>query len=275
MRPFFITRMGNRKGHRSTPSGAARVPLVRSAPTVATATLRHLAVPLAALVVVIGAPGPAGAQGGDSPGPTSGNAEARPDGVPGAGEVVRLARPTWDTGWFQAEIAARLLDELGYEVDGPMTWDNEAFYAGLGDGSVDLWLSGWLPLHQPLIDGETTHRRREVPAIARIVDQCLLHGGLREQVIHIDALALGPAHHHGLRERGDAAAHAVQLPPVGIARADGRTQERIAVLGQILPPEEQPLRGAAPHEHGSHTVAHRRRLRRWWLPVASPIITRL
>jgi len=75
--------------------------------------------------------------------------------------VVRLARPTWDTGWFQAEIAARLLDELGYEVDGPVTRDNETFYAGLGDGSVDLWLSGWLPLHQPLIDALT--RQRAVP----------------------------------------------------------------------------------------------------------------
>ena len=39
-------------------------------------------------------------------------------------EPVNMARATWDTGWFQAEIYKRLLEELGYPVNGPTTMGN-------------------------------------------------------------------------------------------------------------------------------------------------------
>ena len=64
---------------------------------------------------------------------------------------VRLARPTWDTGWFQAEIYRLLLQELGYEVDGPVTMTNAEFYEAVAAGEIDLWASGWFPLHDALI----------------------------------------------------------------------------------------------------------------------------
>jgi ABC-type proline/glycine betaine transport system substrate-binding protein/ABC-type amino acid transport substrate-binding protein len=71
--------------------------------------------------------------------------------------TVRLARPTWDTGWFQAEIQRILLERLGFEVHGPVTMENEQFYAAVSSGDVDLWANGWFPLHAPLIgrDDET------------------------------------------------------------------------------------------------------------------------
>lgn len=65
---------------------------------------------------------------------------------------IRMARPTWDTGWFQAEIYKQLLGDLGYEVDGPVTMDNDEFYRAVAAGDVDFWASGWFPLHQQYLD---------------------------------------------------------------------------------------------------------------------------
>ncbi|MCP5032715.1 MAG: glycine betaine/L-proline ABC transporter substrate-binding protein ProX [Actinomycetia bacterium] len=75
-----------------------------------------------------------------------------PQETPGGGETVRLARPTWDTGWFQAEVVSQLLEELGYRVDGPTTMENESFYRAVDRGEVDLWVNGWFPLHDGLLD---------------------------------------------------------------------------------------------------------------------------
>jgi ABC-type proline/glycine betaine transport system substrate-binding protein len=69
--------------------------------------------------------------------------------------TVRMARPTWDTGWFQAEIYRQLLVELGYDVVGPETMDNEQFYRAAARGDVDFWASGWFPLHQQYLDAGT------------------------------------------------------------------------------------------------------------------------
>jgi len=73
------------------------------------------------------------------------------DAVPGGGTSVRMARATWDTGWFQAQIMAQLLTELGFVVDGPRTMDNADFYDGVASGEVDLWVNGWFPLHTELL----------------------------------------------------------------------------------------------------------------------------
>jgi len=67
--------------------------------------------------------------------------------MPGEGTTVSLARATWDTGWFHAEIYAEALRSLGYEIDGPVTLDNPPFYEAVSTGDVDLWVNGWFPLH--------------------------------------------------------------------------------------------------------------------------------
>lgn len=64
-----------------------------------------------------------------------------------AAPTIYLARPTWDTGWFQAEIYRVLLQKLGYRVSDPRTLDNDSFYAEAAAGTVDLWANGWFPLH--------------------------------------------------------------------------------------------------------------------------------
>ncbi|WP_265517677.1 glycine betaine/L-proline ABC transporter substrate-binding protein ProX [Nitratireductor luteus] len=67
--------------------------------------------------------------------------------MPGEGKTVQMARATWDTGWFHAEIYKQMLEELGYTVEGPTTLDNPPFYQAVSQGDVDLWVNGWFPLH--------------------------------------------------------------------------------------------------------------------------------
>ena len=72
---------------------------------------------------------------------------------------VRLARATWDTGWFQAEVYRLLLERLGYRVDGPVTMGNAEFYEAVAVGDVDLWANGWFPAHDVFIpDGAPVSR---------------------------------------------------------------------------------------------------------------------
>lgn len=72
----------------------------------------------------------------------------------GQGRTINMARATWDTGWFQAEIFKQLFQKLGYTVDGPHTYDNEAFYQAVAHGDVDVWVNGWFPLHQRYLNHE-------------------------------------------------------------------------------------------------------------------------
>lgn len=67
--------------------------------------------------------------------------------MPGDGVTVKMARATWDTGWFQTEVYTQLFERLGYRVDRPITLDNPAFYQSVAQGDVDLWVNGWFPLH--------------------------------------------------------------------------------------------------------------------------------
>lgn len=61
--------------------------------------------------------------------------------------AIRMARATWDTGWFQAEIYKQLLEALGYPVEGPSTMSNWGFYQAASKGGMDLWVNAWLPGH--------------------------------------------------------------------------------------------------------------------------------
>lgn len=67
--------------------------------------------------------------------------------LPGQGVEIRMARPTWDTGWFNAAVYKRLLEGLGYDVAATVTLDNAPFYQSVGQGDVHLWANGWFPQH--------------------------------------------------------------------------------------------------------------------------------
>ncbi len=105
--------------------------------------------------------------------------------------VVRLARATWDTGWFQAEVYRLLLQRLGYAVEGPVTMDNAEFYEAVAAGDVDLWANGWFPLHDAHIASDAP-----VEVVGTAVDDGALQG------YFIDA---STASAHGIADLSDLA----------------------------------------------------------------------
>lgn len=109
--------------------------------------------------------------------------------------VVRMARPTWDTGWFQAEVYGLLLERLGYRVEGPVTMVNAEFYAAVAAGEVDLWASGWFPLHDSYIEDVDS-----VEVVGTQVDDGALQG------YFVDAATAGA---YGITNLGDLADPAV------------------------------------------------------------------
>ena len=64
---------------------------------------------------------------------------------PGDGKKIDMARPTWNTGWFQAEVYKQMFEKLGYDVGTFKTLDNPVFYRAVGSGDVDLWVNAWFP----------------------------------------------------------------------------------------------------------------------------------
>lgn len=102
--------------------------------------------------------------------------------------AVRMARPTWDTGWFQAEVLRLLLQRLGYRVDGPVTMENAEFYEAVASDEVDLWASGWFPLHDVYISPDAA-----VEVVGTAVDDGALQG------YFVDA---GTAAAHGITDLG-------------------------------------------------------------------------
>jgi glycine betaine/proline transport system substrate-binding protein len=91
----------------------------------------------------------AAACGTDQPDSPYGDTSLRP----GAGTQVVAARATWESGYFDSEVVASLLRELGYSVTSPGEHEVGAtvFYPLLATGVVDYWASGWFPLHEPLL----------------------------------------------------------------------------------------------------------------------------
>ena len=94
-----------------------------------------------------------------------------------------------------------------------------------------------------------------VAAIALVVDMGLAHLHLREGVIDIGVVARRRRDDAGLRQGGDAAAHAVELAAVRIGAAQRRQEDRIPlrpVGWQVAGMEHDGLAGAAAHEHGGN-----------------------
>ncbi len=113
------------------------------------------------------------------------------DETPGDQPPVRLARPTWDTGWFQAEIYRLALQRLGYRTEDPVTMGVAEFYRAVADGSVDMWASGWFPSHDSYLDDVDV-----VEVVGRQVDDGALQG------YFVDAAT---AETHGITNLGDLA----------------------------------------------------------------------
>ena len=121
----------------------------------------------------------------------AGMAIGQPEEDSSAEPTVRIARATWDTGWFQAEVYRLLIQRLGYRVEGPFTMDNDEFYEALAAGEVDLWANGWFPTHDSHI------RVGVVETVGTQVDDGALQGYFVDKAT---------AETHGITSLGDLAA---------------------------------------------------------------------
>lgn len=91
------------------------------------------------------------------------------------GEVV-MGRASWDTGWFQAAVFKQLMEELGYRVQGPKTWETDELFAFTAEGEIHLWANGWFPSHNHYLEQpEIGHK---VVRIGYLVKQGALQGYL-------------------------------------------------------------------------------------------------
>lgn len=86
--------------------------------------------------------------------------------LPGEGKTVRMAQPTWDTEWFQAQIYKNAVEALGYTVQGPTALDNPPFYQAVAQGDMDFWASGWFPLHNTYLE-EIEGKARTIGYVAK------------------------------------------------------------------------------------------------------------
>jgi glycine betaine/proline transport system substrate-binding protein len=102
--------------------------------------------------------------------------------MPGEGTTVRLTRATWNTGWINAAIYQRLLEELGYEVEAVNPLANDAFYLSVARGDVDMWANGWFPLHNNYLEDEQV--QGQVELVGYIVEQGALQGYLIDKATY-------------------------------------------------------------------------------------------
>lgn len=124
---------------------------------------------------------------------------------PGSGVKVRMARPVWPSGYFQAALYRALLLELGYEVGDPTELELEPMdaYLGMAEGRVDFWSAGWYPEHDAFLDlqvGDGILVRDRVSPIGAQMEAGGLHGFLisgdfagRHGIATLDDLDRNPA----------------------------------------------------------------------------------
>jgi glycine betaine/proline transport system substrate-binding protein len=93
---------------------------------------------------------------------------------PGEGVTIQMGQATWDSGWFQAQVFKVLLEELGYEVRGPETLDNIAYYMFSAQGDVDFWANGWFPIHNRYV--ENLDVAGKVETVGNLVKEGALQG---------------------------------------------------------------------------------------------------
>lgn len=74
--------------------------------------------------------------------------------LPGKGVVIKPARATWSTSFFQSALIKKGLEELGYDVKKPKDLANALAYKSIVMGDVDYWPSGWLPNHKSYMGGD-------------------------------------------------------------------------------------------------------------------------
>ena len=82
--------------------------------------------------------------------------EAEAMKLPGEGVSVTMARANWSTGYFQAELARQLMQQMGYEVSDPADLElgPSLAYLAMAQGEADFWVNSWYPGHNSWLAAE-------------------------------------------------------------------------------------------------------------------------
>jgi len=68
---------------------------------------------------------------------------------PGAGVTVQPAVASWTSAVPVSWVFVELLEELGYNVQNPISLSNPVAYLAISEGDAHYWPNGWFPLHEP------------------------------------------------------------------------------------------------------------------------------
>src|SRR3546814_1400561 len=91
---------------------------------------------------------------------------------------------------------------------------------------------------QPAFDREWSNARKDIAAILRVGDNRLIDENLQEQIIDIDARAIGSADHRNLAGQRIGAAHPVDLTRLGAAHhAQPKGIARGNIVGTVVTEE--------------------------------------
>lgn len=104
--------------------------------------------------------------------------------MPGEGVSVTMTRADWSTGYFQAEVYASLMRELGYEVSEPSDLElgPNAAYLAMAQDEADFWVNSWYPGHLSWLVGELTDGSLVGDHVS-IVGEEMMSGGLQGWLI--------------------------------------------------------------------------------------------
>ncbi len=69
--------------------------------------------------------------------------------TPGDGVTVQPAVATWTSAVPVSWVYVELLEELGYDVQNPVSLSNPVAYLAISEGDVHYWPNSWFPLHDP------------------------------------------------------------------------------------------------------------------------------
>ena len=99
---------------------------------------------------------------------------------PGEGVDVIAGRADWSSGYFQAALHKRLLEELGYNVSDPaeLELNPRDAYVAMARGRMDYWPNGWYPSHLMYLDLELPDGSLVGDHVSIAGDQ-LMAGGLQ------------------------------------------------------------------------------------------------
>lgn len=91
---------------------------------------------------------------------------------------LNMARPTWDSNWFTAEVVRLLVQNLGYELPRPTSLGNGEAYKRMAEGSSDFWAAGNPANHSIYLTGQFQERQKQVEFVGKIFSNQVLQGYL-------------------------------------------------------------------------------------------------